>query len=70
MKPEKAMKAIKVCGIDKILFGTDNPVNGVDSYDDENFYNFYRYDMKEMVSKEDYDKFMFENAIKLFNLKH
>lgn len=69
VSPEKAMKAISVCGIEKILFGTDNPINGVDTYDDENFYNFYRSDMKGMVSKEDYDKFMFENAIKLFNLK-
>lgn len=69
VKPEKGMKAIKVCGIDKILFGTDNPINGVDTYDDENFYNFYRNDMKDKISKEDYNKFIYKNAIKLFNIK-
>jgi predicted TIM-barrel fold metal-dependent hydrolase len=69
VEPEKVMKAIKVCGIGKILFGTDNPINGLDTYNDDRYYNFYFKDMKNYLSKEDYDKFMFGNSAKLFNIK-
>jgi len=67
--PEKALKAIKVCGSHKILFGTDSPINGLDTYDDDNFYNFYFRDIKNILSKEDYEKLMLKNALKLFNIK-
>jgi len=69
VRPEKVLRAIKICGSHKILFGTDNPINGVDTYDDDNFYNFYFNDMKNILSKEDYEKFIFKNALKLSNIK-
>jgi hypothetical protein len=67
--PDKTLQAIQVCGIDKILFGTDNPINGVDTYDDPTFYNFYFKGMESVLSQADYEKFMFRNAIRLFKLR-
>lgn len=66
---DKTMQAIQVCGIDKILFGTDNPINGLDTYDDPVFYNPYFNEMRTALSQEDYEKFMFRNAIRLFKLR-
>jgi hypothetical protein len=66
--PDKTLQAIEVCGIDKILFGTDNPINGLDTYDDPVFYNYYFDGMQEKLSPIDYEKFMFRNAIRLFKL--
>ena len=68
VKPEKAIRAIELCGIDKILFGTDNPIDGLDTYNHE-FYKFYFKDMQNILSKEDYEKLMFRNAVKLFKIK-
>jgi predicted TIM-barrel fold metal-dependent hydrolase len=62
---DKTLKAIEVCGIDKILFGSDNPIDGLDTY---TFYKPYFEDMGNILSKEDYEKLMFKNAIKLFKL--
>lgn len=36
----------KICGSDKILFGTDNPINGLDTYNDDDFYNKYFTELK------------------------
>lgn len=63
--PEKAIKAIEVCGSDKILFGSDSPIDGLTTY---NFYKPYFEDIKNLLSKQDYEKLMFRNAIKLFNI--
>ncbi|MCX7772046.1 MAG: amidohydrolase family protein [Clostridia bacterium] len=68
VKPEKAMKAIKVCGIDKIVFGTDNPIDGLDTYNHE-FYKVYLHELRDTLGQEDYDKLMYKNAVKLFKLK-
>lgn len=69
VQPEKTLRAIEICGIDKILFGTDNPINGLDTYHNDEFYNFYFTEMKNQLSREEYEKFMYKNAIKLFNIK-
>lgn len=29
---ENALEAVRVCGAEKILFGTDNPIDGIDTY--------------------------------------
>ena len=67
--PDKVLKAIEVCGAHKIMFGTDAPINGEDTYDDEMFYNFCFNEMKNHISKEAYDAFMYKTAIEVFNLK-
>ena len=69
VEPEKTIKAIEVCGIDKVLFGTDNPIDGLDTYNNDMFYNYYFNEMKYDLSQEDYAKFMYKNAINLFKIK-
>jgi predicted TIM-barrel fold metal-dependent hydrolase len=66
--PEKTMQAIENCGIDKILFGTDNPIDGPDTYGNSQFYKYYFFDMKGDLSTLEYEKFMYRNAIRLFQL--
>lgn len=67
VKPENSLKMIRKCGIDKLLFGTDSPIDGVDTYTHE-FYKTYFNDFKNELISLDYDKLVCENAIKLFKL--
>lgn len=67
--PDKTLRAIEVCGIDKILFGTDNPINGLDTYNDPVFYNDYFGAFRQLLSPAAYEQFMFRNAIRLFRLQ-
>jgi predicted TIM-barrel fold metal-dependent hydrolase len=67
--PEKTLKFIDLCGPDKILFGTDNPIDGVDTYANKDFCNWYLKEFGKVVSKEVYDKVMYKNAIKVFGIK-
>lgn len=71
---ESTLYAIEKCGSEKILFGTDNPIDGKDTL----FVNKagqralsqeYFNEFKTMVSAEDYDNIMYKNAVKLFNIK-
>ncbi len=71
---KSTLKAIDKCGSQKILFGTDNPIDGKDTL----LYNRagqralsqeYFNEFKTMVSKDDYDKIMYKNAERLFNIK-
>ncbi|MCC7207494.1 MAG: amidohydrolase family protein [Anaerolineae bacterium] len=67
--PDKVRQAVLTCGADKVLFGTDNPINGPDTYADPTFYRPYFAGAPEGFSADDYDKFMFRNAIRLFKLR-
>ncbi|MGL4337399.1 MAG: amidohydrolase family protein [Turicibacter sp.] len=69
VRPEKVIQAIEICGPDKIMFGTDAPINGVDTYDDDMFYNHYLKDIHQNMTEDIYAKFMYQNAMKVFNLK-
>ncbi len=66
VKFETACKAIELCGEDKILFGTDSPIDGVDTYGKEDFY--VPYFKQGPLSKEAYEKLMFRNAIQVYNI--
>ena len=71
---ESTLKAIKKWGSEKILFGSDNPIDGKDTYLNDKFgnrslYQQYFNEFKAMVSKEDYDNIMYRNAKKLFRIK-
>ncbi|MEZ4589824.1 MAG: TatD family hydrolase [Chloroflexota bacterium] len=68
VKPAQTMQAIRACGVEKILFGTDNPINGEDTYNDPVFYDYYFREMAEELSTDQYIQFIFRNAVKLFNL--
>lgn len=71
---ESTLKAINKWGSEKILFGSDNPIDGKDTYLNDKFgnrslYQQYFNEFKAMVSKEDYDNIMYRNAKKLFRIK-
>jgi predicted TIM-barrel fold metal-dependent hydrolase len=65
VKHENVIGAIKECGPDKILFGTDAVVNGIDTYD--------RYlplikKMKETFTEKDVEQVLGLNCMTIFNL--
>lgn len=67
VKPESALKLVKKYGAHKLLFGTDNPIDGVDTYSHP-FYKEYFGEFKNNVSPDDYQLIMHGNAERLFNL--
>ena len=71
---ESTVRAIKECGADKIIFGTDNTIDGIDTLlknksGERSLYQQYFNDLKDILSKEEYDMLMYKNSIKLFNLQ-
>ncbi len=67
VKPESALKLVKKYGAHKLLFGTDNPIDGVDTYAHP-FYQEYFGKFKGQVSTDDYELIIHGNAERLFNL--
>lgn len=70
---ESTIKAINTFGSEKILFGSDNPIDGVDTYHhntkgEPSMYQKYFNELKDMISKEDYENIMYKNSLKLFRL--
>lgn len=64
---------LETCGSDRILFGTDTPIDGYDTYDtnktgDPSLYLQYFHDLPKLVPEDVYHKIMYRNAIKLFHL--
>ena len=65
---------IETAGTDKIVFGSDSPIDGVDTYHhnpkgEVSLYQDYFRKLKSLIGKETYEKIMSENAKKLFNIK-
>ncbi len=69
VKPEIALKIIKECGPDRLLFGSDNPIDGVDTYAHPEFYQIYFNEFKNMVSISEYNALMWENAMRVYKIK-
>lgn len=68
------LRFLKVCGDDKIVFGSDAPIDGKDTYLDNgrgerSLYQAYFNEFKNMVSANTLEKIMYKNAQKLFNIK-
>lgn len=68
---ESTMQAIKEAGSHKMLFGSDNPIDGVDTYHNNpsgeiSVYQSYFYDLEERIGTEAYEELMFRNALRLF----
>lgn len=63
---EIAAKAISLVGEDRILFGTDNPIDGLDTLANPMYRDYFENASK--LSEEAYRKMMFQNAVKLFAL--
>ena len=71
---ESTLRFLEICGSDKIVFGTDAPIDGKDTYltngnGDRSLYQAYFNEFKDMVDDETYQKIMYKNAKKLFNIK-
>ncbi len=71
---ESTLKLIRNAGIEKIFFGSDNPIDGKDTYfcNREGFrslYQQYFYELKDLISPQDYNKLMYENAASVFDIK-
>ena len=70
---KSTLKAIERWGSGKILFGSDNPIDGKDTYlhnktGDRSLYQEYFNEFRAMVSPEDYDNIMYRNAMRLFGI--
>jgi predicted TIM-barrel fold metal-dependent hydrolase len=65
VKHDNVLKAIAECGSDKILFGSDSIVNGIDTY--ERYLPLVE-QIKERYSEEDASKVLWKNCMTIFNL--
>lgn len=57
----------------KIMFGSDNPIDGKDTYlhnrtDDRSLYQEYFNELKSLLTKEDYENLMWKTAAELFRI--
>lgn len=71
---KSTLKLIERAGISKVVFGSDNPIDGKDTYlmnrtGDRSLYQEYFNELKNILSKNDYDCLMYKNAVKLFDIK-
>lgn len=68
------VEAIKRFGSEKMLFGSDNPIDGKDTFlhnktGDRSLYQEYFNELKDMISAKQYEDLMYKNAQKIFNIK-
>ncbi|MGN0298221.1 MAG: amidohydrolase family protein [Lachnospiraceae bacterium] len=68
VKPKNAIRMMKLCGSDKLIFGTDSPVDGPDTYGHPEFYKIYMDRFRYMVGVEASEKVLWQNANRLFKL--
>lgn len=62
---EDLQDAIKKCGKDKIIFGTDMPIDGVDTY--RKYEDYLANDLE--ITQEEYENLMYKNARKVYKIK-
>lgn len=70
---ESTLKAIQAAGSEKLLFGTDNPIDGPETlwhnkFGERSLYQAYFHELKDSISERDYDNIMYKNAEKLFRI--
>ena len=70
---ESTIKAVKHAGIEKIVFGSDNPIDGVDTYHnnpkgDISIYQAYFKELESSLGKDGYEQIMYKNAARLFRI--
>lgn len=70
---KSTLELIKRAGSHKILFGSDNPIDGKDTYlcngyGERSLYQEYFNEFKEAVPNADYENIMWRNAAKLFHI--
>ncbi len=70
---ESTVKLIQKSSSQKVVFGSDNPIDGKDTYlhnkwGDRSLYQSYFHELKELISADDYENLMWRTASELFNL--
>lgn len=71
---KSTLRAVRRWGSRKILFGSDNPIDGADTYlrnktGERSLYQEYFNELRTMLSERDYDNIMYRNAIRLFKIR-
>lgn len=71
---KSTVQAIKECGADKIMFGTDNTIDGLDTLSvnpsgERSLYQQYFNELKSLISSEEYQMLMYKNSMEVFKLK-
>lgn len=69
------VEAIRRYGSRKMLFGTDNPIDGADTLlhnktGERSLYQQYFHELRGMISPEAYDDLMYRNAKRIFNIQN
>lgn len=67
------LKAIEMYGSKRIMFGSDMPIDGVDTYaqnpkGERSLYQDYFNELPRVISSEAYQDIMYKNALRVFNL--
>ena len=68
------LEAIKLYGSKNMMFGSDMPIDGVDTYlhnpkGERSLYQDYFCELPELISREEYDDVMYKNALRVFRKK-
>lgn len=64
---ESVLHCIRLCGSDKVLFGTDSPTFGVDTY---SRYETLLQRLKKELNPVELENVLYKNAVRLFKLDH
>lgn len=67
------IEVIKRYGSKRVMFGSDSPIDDIDTYDhnkagEPSLYRQYFGELQDMISKEDYENLMFKTAKEVFNI--
>lgn len=67
------LEVIKRYGSERVMFGTDSPIDGVDTYycnkeGEPSLYRQYFGELKDLISKEDYENLMWKTAKEVFDI--
>ena len=67
------VEAVKRFGSKKIIFGSDNPIDGKDTFlynktGDRSLYQEYFNELRDLITPEDYENIMYKNALEIFNI--
>lgn len=71
---KSTVQVVNLYGSEKILFGSDNPIDGLDTYHNNpkgeiSIYPSYFNDLESMIGTEGYENIMYKNAMRIFNIK-
>lgn len=70
---KSAIQFIQKCGNEKLMFGSDMPIDGEDTYlhnkeGQRSIYQDYFFEIQKFISPDDYENLMFKNAMKIFGI--